>query len=126
MNPAARAIAIAQRTVARHSGLSVRYDSGAAHVDDVRAVPAAVSADVLVEEDLATRALAQDFFIGTGALRYDGVANKPKVGDRITVTDGGDTRIYEVLRLSGKSHFEPADPYGLQWRVHTLMIQGDA
>jgi hypothetical protein len=124
-NPAQRAIAIAQRTVARHSGLAVRYTSGVASVIGLRAVPAAVSAEVLIEEDLATRALAQDFLTSTAAILYDGVANKPKVGDQITVAVAGGQRIYEVVRM-GKSHFEPGDPYGLQWRIHTLMIQGDA
>ena len=36
---------------------------------------------------------------------------------------GGKLETYEAMRLGGNdSHFEPADPYGNQWRVHMKRV----
>lgn len=120
------AIRNAQRTVARHAGLRVRYESGDHRVEQLRATPAAVSAEVLVEEDLGVRALSQDWLVDRDQLRYQGQRQKPAAGDRLVLLDDADgaRRVYEVVALGGGSHYEPADPYGLQWRIHSKLIQG--
>ena len=94
-NAAARAIALAQRTVARHAGLKVRYESEGTELIGIWATPAQVSAEVLAEEDLAVRAKAQDWFLFCVDLVFPpGGARPPKVGDRLTVKDPAGDRVY--------------------------------
>lgn len=123
--PAVNAIRHAQRTVQKLAGLTVRYQSGDYVVAGLPATPAAVSAEVLFDpEDSATAALAQDWLIDTDAITYAGLAQRPRAGDRITVADGRGQRVYEVVPLGGR-HYEPADSYGLQWRIHTKLLSGE-
>lgn len=119
------AIALAQQTVARHYGLTVRYQSGTNVVARLEATPAAVSADVLAFEDLAVRATAQDWLVAADSLTYQGAQQYPHAGDRIVVSDGRGERIYEVVPMGGGSHYEPADAHGLQWRIHSKLLTAE-
>lgn len=124
-NAAARAIALMQRTVARQTGLSVRYQSAGTELIGILATPAQVSAEVLAEEELGVRAIAQDWFLNTADLVFAGSRRKPLVGDRIVVKDPAGDRTFEVCPLGRSSHFKPADRFGLQWRIHSKQIEGN-
>jgi len=48
---------------------------------------------------------------------------EPESGDTIRVQRAGKTEVYEAMRSAGGSHFEPEDPYGNSWRIHTQRVK---
>ena len=68
-----------------------------------------------------------DFIVAAADLVLGGRSRTPEPGDRIRVTQGPETSVYEVMAPGGEmSHAEPADPYRRAWRIHTKHVATEA
>ena len=64
-----------------------------------------------------------DFIIAAADLVLGGETVLPRPGDRIRVTEGEETGVYEVMAPGGEmSHYEAADPYRRAWRIHAKHV----
>lgn len=88
----------------------------------VRATVARKIYETADDEGVLVLAEATDFLVPTGDLLLGGEAATPAPGDRI-VWDG---RTFAVAAPGpGMSPYEPADPYGRSWRIHTKCVEGE-
>jgi len=68
-----------------------------------------------------------DFIVAAADLVLGGETVLPKPGDRVRVTQGEETGVYEVMAPGGEmSHYEAADPYRRAWRIHTKHVAQEA
>lgn len=110
-------------------GRSIVYTDGAYSVT----VVATLGAKLLnvMDETGGTRIVVtdRDYIVSAADLILNGVAVKPAKGAKIT--DAGDpdgvTRTWEVLPpADGEEHFQWADPYRVNYRVHAKLVRGAA
>jgi len=121
MNAIEKAVARLSATVQRAAGLAVQYYQDGLLIE-LTAVMADVDAEVVGPDGFPVVARATDFLIPCAELLVGGEPVEPKAGDQVRVQRGGKLETYEAMRLGGDSHFEPADPYSNQWRVHTKRV----
>jgi hypothetical protein len=104
--------------VETHLATSVTYYRGQAGVT----LPALISnADQVLgdDTDAAVVSRARDFRVTAADLVINSDQITPAVGDTIRVPVGGGVfDVYEVTELGGEYHYRPADPYGVQLRIH--------
>lgn len=87
----------------------------------VIAIPGRSPVDIIDKNGTVLRAVIQDFHVEIAAMRKKMEAPKtPLRGDEIVMTLAGRKIVFVV---SGEdfsaSHYEPADSYGIAWRIHT-------
>lgn len=107
--------------LAQHAAEEVEYFRGAERIV-LLAVPAEVEIETLDGAGLLVVARATDFLVRTEDLLLGGEASEPRAGDRIRRSVGVRLVTYEAMPLGPKSHFEAADPYRIQWRIHTKQV----
>ncbi|HUX02736.1 MAG TPA: hypothetical protein VMY35_17375 [Phycisphaerae bacterium] len=108
-------------TVQRAAAVRVQYVRGP------QTIPAAaVIADVEIEVTgpfgWPVTSRATDFLVETQRLVMDGKPIEPEPGDRVRVDRKGRWDTYEVTTFGDQGHCEPADPYGVSWRIHTKLV----
>lgn len=87
----------------------------------LKATPAQVAEELLAVEEFDLRARLLDWIVRAGDLVIDGLPTRPQKGDRIeTARIGGE--VYEVAPLAAATECQPADAYGLQWRIHSKLV----
>jgi hypothetical protein len=102
-----------------HLARSVTYQRGAASVE-VQATVGRKTYDVAAEYGALVQVDATDFIIAAADLVLGGEQVVPQPGDRVRLTDGAKTEVYEVMGPGpDQACYEPADPYRRAWRVHT-------
>lgn len=116
-----RAAAILARTVEKAAARDVEYTRGT----ETLTLPAVI-ADVVIEaadeEGFITRHEATDFLVPSDRLVFGGELADPAAGDRIRARRGARLVTYEARSFGTTSHFEPADPEHVMWRIHTKQV----
>jgi len=64
----------------------------------------------------------RDYLIRVADLVLGAQATEPARGDRIIETDDGVSRTYEVLPIGREKCWRYADPFRVQYRVHTKLV----
>ncbi|MBN2132871.1 MAG: hypothetical protein JW741_25455 [Sedimentisphaerales bacterium] len=122
MNPMERAIERMTATVRGVAGVAAVYVQGATEI-----ALTVVMEDALVEVDgdqgFPVQARVTDFLVRCADLVVLGQVVEPLLGDQIRLTRAGRVETYKAMRPAGGSHFEPEDPYGNTWRVHTQRVK---
>ena len=110
----------------RHLSRTVTYVRGLDSVD----LPATVGRSTFEQVDehgVLQRTEADDFLISPADLVLDGQRVLPEAGDRIReATDGGGTRVYEVLAIGTEPPWRWSDPHRTTLRIHTKVIGTEA
>ena len=106
-----RASHLARLATYRRDGESVR----------IAAATGATVMEVTDESGVSVRTRQMDFIVSVADLSLAGQPTEPRVGDRITMTDGGRALVFEVLALPGGEHFR-TDPTGRMFRIHAKQV----
>lgn len=104
-----------------HLSHTVTYQRGVESVD-IAATLGSTTYEVADEAGVIVQAKATDFIVSAEALVLGGATTKPKVGDRIRVSNATKVLVFEVLDLGGASHYRPSDPHGKMLRIHAKQI----
>jgi len=109
-----------------HASCSVTYHRG----DDSVAVLATVGRKSYQVDGGYGAAMwvdSTDFIVAAADLVLGGETVLPKPGDRVRVSQGEETGVYEVMTPGGEmSHYEAADPYRRAWQIHTKHVAMEA
>jgi hypothetical protein len=65
---------------------------------------------------------AQDFIIQTVDLELGGALITPEPGDQISVTQGSQTFVYEIMAERDEPCWRWSDPYHNAMRIHTKQV----
>lgn len=115
------------------AGVEVTYRRGgrkyAPATFTLQAVPGRNPVDVVDQSGVVLRAQVQDFIVKIAAFRAKMPEPKyPVRGDEIEMTVANGYRV--VFVVTGEdfstSHYEPADSYGVAWRIHTKSDRASA
>lgn len=80
------------------------------------------SLDVTDDAGATVQSPQTDFIVSADALVLGGVMITPQMGDRISLTTGGKTLVYEVLSLPDGRHFRRCDGSGRMLRIHAKQV----
>jgi hypothetical protein len=106
----------------RHASRSATYRRGSASVE-VQATLGRRTYEVDDGAGALVEAQSIDFLVSASALVLDGNVVLPERGDRITVTQDGGSKVFEVTSPGGAmAHWEPSDPWGRTLRIHTKHV----
>ena len=106
----------------RHVSRLVTYRRGDTSVE-VQATLGRRTYDVDDGAGALVAAQSIDFIVSAAALVLGGNVVLPERGDRITVTQDGGARVFEVTSPGGAmAHWEPSDPWGKTLRIHTKHV----
>jgi hypothetical protein len=103
------------------AAVTVTYARDEATVS-LSAVPAQTNINIDDGAGLEVRSKRRDWILAAADLVLSGSSVLPVEGDRISVSEGGLTRVYEVQRLAGESHYAPCDAAGNRLRVHSRLV----
>jgi hypothetical protein len=78
--------------------------------------------DLEDESGFLIRAESRDFIIKRNQLRINDTLIEPEEGDEIIEERDGVTLTYEVASIGSEPHHRFADPFRLQYRIHTKLI----
>jgi len=74
------------------------------------------------EQGFEVRIVTRDYLIAADDLLLAGSQTEPRRGDRIEETDGGVTRVYELLGPGGEPEWRWSGPNHVTLRVHTKEV----
>lgn len=97
------------------------YQRGSESVEIV-VTPGSTSVDVTDDTGATVQSPQTDFIVSANALALGGTSVTPQVGDRISLSSGGKTRVYEVLALPDGKHFRRCDGSGRMLRIHAKQV----
>ena len=80
------------------------------------------SVDVTDDAGATVQSPQTDLIVSADALVLDGVVVTPQVGDRVSLSSGGKTLVYEVLSLPDGRHFRRCDGSGRMLRIHAKQV----
>ena len=122
MNPMEKAIERMTTTVRKAAGVAAVYVQGAT---EIALTVVMEDAEVEVEgaQGFPVQARVTDFLVRCADLVVLGQVVEPKLGDQVRLTRAGKTETYKAMRPAGGTHFEPEDPYGNSWRIHTQRVK---
>lgn len=116
MTPVERAQAAHAATLKRVCGKPAVYARGSSSVSVV-AVPARTDAEVVNEQNLATRVTFDDWLIDVADLVLDGQPVEPRARDAVTV----DGATYTVLDLGTEGAWRHTNQARATFRVHSRL-----
>ena len=93
---------------------------------EIAATLGSTSVEVTDDAGATVQTPQMDFIVSADALVLGGVAVTPQVGDRISVSSGGKTAVYEVLSLPDGRHYRPCDGSGRMLRIHAKQVDEEA
>ncbi len=105
-----------------YGGISVTYRRPGVFSFNIVAVPGRNPVDIVDRNGAVLRGQVQDFIVTIATMMRGMSADpkKPKRGDEIVSTFGELKIVYLVTGEDfATSHYEPADSYGVAWRIHT-------
>jgi hypothetical protein len=104
-----------------HLSRTVTYQRGSESVD-LAATLGSTTYETADEAGAIVQATATDFIVAAGNLVLSGEPVTPRPGDRFLVTTPIATQVYEVLAMTGGTHYRHCDPAGRMLRIHTKLI----
>jgi len=122
MNAVAKALARMNATNRALHGVSVQY---ARDGETIPLVAKMVQSDLEISDEagLAITTRVIDFLVPCESLTIGGKLVEPQSGDRIQIQRAAGLEIYEVMQLGAEPAYEPADCYGIEWRIHTKRVK---
>ena len=119
----ARGAQLLQSRMQKHAGLPVTYGRpGKFTINSLIAVPGRNPVDIVDRNGVVLRGMVQDWIFTIDELVSQMTADprRPVKADEITAIVGSFRIVFIVTAEDfSSSHYEPADSYGVAWRVHT-------
>jgi hypothetical protein len=104
-----------------HLSRPVIYQRGGEAVE-IAATLGSTSLEVTDDAGATVQSSQTDFIVSADTLVLGGVAITPQVGDRLSLSAGGRTVVYEVLSLPDGRHFRRCDGSGRMLRIHAKLV----
>ena len=106
-----------------YGGVDVVYRRPGQFSFSIRAIPGRNPVEITDQSGMVLRGQVQDFVIDIKSLKTaiqtDSI-KRPLRGDEIVMELAGERIVFVVNGEDfATSHYEPADPYGVAWRIHT-------
>ncbi|MGB5334395.1 MAG: hypothetical protein WBN07_02160 [Woeseiaceae bacterium] len=104
-----------------YGGVQIQYRRPGSFSFNIVAVPGRNPTDVFDQNGTVLRAQVQDFIVDIARFRrLMSTGDRPLRGDEILMEVAGQTVVFLVTGEDiATSHYEPADSYGVAWRIHT-------
>jgi len=120
-NPVEAAVRRTLRAARRVAWLEVVYWSGT-HAIPLRAIKSEADVELAHGDGSVTSTRVTDWRILAEDLVKNGQRFRPSSGERIEVMAGSTCEVYEVMPVTGDECYQPTDPYGTAFKVHTKLV----
>jgi len=127
MSARERALAIAAKTLAKHDGELVTYQTSTGVEFPIPdAVLGGTDQDAVDSAGVKLRTREPDWLVNTSRLTIEGKPHEPRPSDRILHTKDGQTITYEVQKRGRSKSWKYSGPDRIRYRIFTRIVPNAA